>query len=175
MMNQLANYKVINFKFCIPREGSFGLRFVLFFAYPPKDGSASFSFWSLLADFLPSCPLHNFGRRARLLLTILMSGGLPLLPSPLGEGWGVRCFSQDAKFSRIGSEQKLSQASVNCILQDSKGLMWFGTQDGLNRYDGYDMKVFKNDPSDTNSLSGNWIDCLYEDRQGVIWVGTRGG
>ena len=86
-------------------------------------------------------------------------------------------FSQDVKFTRIGSDQGLSQASVNCILQDSKGYMWFGTQDGLNKYNGYDndMIVYKHDPLDTNSLSSNWIDCLFEDSKGLIWVGTRGG
>ncbi|MBI4930312.1 MAG: SpoIIE family protein phosphatase [Bacteroidetes bacterium] len=85
------------------------------------------------------------------------------------------CFSQDVKFSRIGSDEGLSQASVNCILQDSKGYMWFGTQDGLNKYNGYEMIVYKNDPSDSNSLSSNYIECLYEDRKGTIWIGTSGG
>ncbi len=86
-------------------------------------------------------------------------------------------FSQDIKFTRIGSGQGLSQASVNCILQDSKGFMWFGTQDGLNKFNGYsnDMLVYKHDPADSNSLSSNYIESLYEDKSGVIWVGTRGG
>ena len=87
----------------------------------------------------------------------------------------VFCISQDVKFTRIGSEQGLSQASVNCILQDKKGYMWFGTQDGLNKYDGYGMIVYKHDASDSNSLSSNYIECLYEDKEGVIWVGTRDG
>ena len=85
------------------------------------------------------------------------------------------CFSQDVKFTHISAEQGLSQASVNCILEDSKGYMWFGTQDGLNKYNGYEMVVYKHDPSDSNSLSGNYIECLYEDSKGIIWVGTRGG
>ncbi|MBI3502936.1 MAG: SpoIIE family protein phosphatase [Bacteroidetes bacterium] len=84
-------------------------------------------------------------------------------------------FSQDAKFSRIGAEKGLSQASVKCILQDSKGYMWFGTGDGLNRYDGYEMKIFRNNPSDTNSLSDNNIECLVEDSKGILWIGTHGG
>ena len=84
-------------------------------------------------------------------------------------------FSQDAKFTHIGGEKGLSQASVNCILQDSKGYIWFGTADGLNRYDGYEMKVFRNNPFDTNSLTENNIECLYEDIKGTIWIGTHGG
>jgi len=89
--------------------------------------------------------------------------------------FSVFCSSQDIKFTRIGSDQGLSQASVNCILQDKKGYMWFGTQDGLNKYDGYGMIVYKHDASDTNSLSSNYIECLFEDSKGVIWVGTREG
>ena len=87
----------------------------------------------------------------------------------------IPSFSQDVKFTRIGSEQGLSQASVNCILQDKKGYLWFGTQDGLNKYDGYGMVVYKHDASDTNSLSDNWIEYLYEDSKGIIWVGTHDG
>src|ERR1051326_170162 len=87
----------------------------------------------------------------------------------------VEVFSQEAKFTRIGADKGLSQASVKCILQDSKGYMWFGTGDGLNRYDGYEMKVFRNNPSDTNSLSENNIECLFEDSKGIIWIGTHGG
>ncbi|MFH1005744.1 MAG: two-component regulator propeller domain-containing protein [Bacteroidota bacterium] len=84
-------------------------------------------------------------------------------------------FSQDVKFSRIGSELGLSQQTVNCIMQDSKGYMWFGTQDGLNRFNGYEMTVFKHNPSDSNSISNNYVECLYEDKKGNIWIGTRGG
>lgn len=84
-------------------------------------------------------------------------------------------FGQDLKFTRIGSDQGLSQASVICILQDSRGFMWFGTQDGLNRYNGYEMAVYKHDASDSTSISHNYIECLYEDQAGTIWIGTRGG
>ncbi len=89
--------------------------------------------------------------------------------------FSVTAFSQDAKFSRIDAGKGLSQASVKCILQDSKGYMWFGTGDGLNRYDGYEMKIFRNNPSDTNSLSENNIECLFEDSKGILWIGTHGG
>lgn len=68
--------------------------------------------------------------------------------------------------------QGLSQGTVNCILQDAQGFMWFGTQDGLNRYDGYDMKVFKRDPADPKSLNDNFIVFLGEDSTRTLWVGT---
>jgi len=79
------------------------------------------------------------------------------------------------KFDHLSLEHGLSQSVVTTMLQDSKGFMWFGTQDGLNRYDGYDFKVYKNDPEDPNSLSINYILSLLEDSEGNLWVGTNGG
>ncbi|MCP4151607.1 MAG: histidine kinase, partial [bacterium] len=76
---------------------------------------------------------------------------------------------------QISIEEGLSQESIFCILQDRKGFMWFGTKDGLNRYDGYTFKVYKHDPQDPDSLSGNFVMALHEDHSGVLWVGTVGG
>jgi ligand-binding sensor domain-containing protein/serine phosphatase RsbU (regulator of sigma subunit) len=72
-------------------------------------------------------------------------------------------------------EDGMSQTSVNCIIQDSQGFLWVGTQDGLNKFDGYSFRVFKNEPSDTNSLSNNFINCIYEDLDGNLWIGTNLG
>jgi ligand-binding sensor domain-containing protein/serine phosphatase RsbU (regulator of sigma subunit) len=83
--------------------------------------------------------------------------------------------AQELKFYHIGTKQGLSQVVVNCILKDKRGFMWFGTQDGLNRYDGYTMVVYRHDPDDRNSLSDNFINCLYEDTDGTIWIGTSVG
>lgn len=69
----------------------------------------------------------------------------------------------------------LSHNKVNCVLQDQKGFLWFGTEDGLNRYDGRFFTVFRNDPGNTASLSGNIINDLYEDKDGVIWIATKDG
>jgi ligand-binding sensor domain-containing protein/signal transduction histidine kinase len=79
------------------------------------------------------------------------------------------------KFDQLSVEQGLSQSSVHAILQDHLGFMWFGTLDGLNRYDGYDIRVYKHDPEDPSSLSDNMIQALYEDRGGVLWIGTSAG
>lgn len=84
-------------------------------------------------------------------------------------------FAQELKFSHITADQGLSMGVVNCILQDSRGFMWLGTQDGLNRYDGYNVTIFKNNPVDTNSLSNNFIYSLFEDKEGILWIGTNGG
>ena len=77
--------------------------------------------------------------------------------------------------SYLGIEQGLSNNSVRCIYQDKKGFMWFGTYDGLNRYDGYTFKVFRNNFTDPGSLVNNWINAIDEDANGNIWIGTRQG
>lgn len=78
-------------------------------------------------------------------------------------------------FHHITVDDGLSQSSVTCMLQDKKGFMWFGTQDGLNRYDGYNIKVFKNNPTDSASLINNFIFSLFEDSSGTLYVETQGG
>jgi PAS domain S-box-containing protein len=79
------------------------------------------------------------------------------------------------QFERISTESGLSQSSILCMLQDSKGFLWFGTYAGLNRYDGYQFKVYKNEIENPNSLSQNNVECIFEDRFGVLWVGTEDG
>ncbi len=79
------------------------------------------------------------------------------------------------QFEKISTEQGLSQSVVLSILQDREGFMWFGTQDGLNRYDGFNMEVFRYIPEDTGSISDNFIQTLFEDNDGILWIGTRMG
>lgn len=75
------------------------------------------------------------------------------------------------RFTQIGLDQGLSQSTVYAITQDAQGFMWFGTQEGLNRYDGYSIKVFKH-TTDPNSLSDNSTLCLLSDSRGDLWIGT---
>ena len=98
-----------------------------------------------------------------LVLCFLLAGGLG--PS----------FSQSFYFRHYQVEQGLSNNAAISCLQDKKGFTWFGTKDGLNRFDGYTFKIFRNNPSDSNSLGSNFVHCLYEDKQGVLWVGTESG
>lgn len=79
------------------------------------------------------------------------------------------------KFEHLNSESGLSQSTVNAIVQDEKGFLWFGTEDGLNRFDGYNFKVYYPDQKNPNSLSHNFILSLFEDSDGILWVGTNGG
>mgnify|MGYP000366939214 CR=1 FL=1 len=78
-------------------------------------------------------------------------------------------------FDRISTDQGLSQSTVTAICRDARGFMWFGTYDGLNRYDGYRFRVFKHDPNNPASISQSNITDIYEDRAGNLWIGTLGG
>lgn len=78
-------------------------------------------------------------------------------------------------FKNITIEEGLSQSTVETMIQDSKGYLWFGTNDGLNRYNGYEFKIYKNNKNSKNSLVSNYIIDIKEDNQGNIWVGTPGG
>ncbi|HKZ37376.1 MAG TPA: two-component regulator propeller domain-containing protein [Chryseolinea sp.] len=79
------------------------------------------------------------------------------------------------KFEHIGTTEGLSQGSINCTLQDSRGFLWFGTRDGLNKYDGYKFTVYRNDPGNVHSLSNNSVRDIVEDSSGNLWIGTLGG
>ncbi|MEZ4826756.1 MAG: two-component regulator propeller domain-containing protein [Bacteroidia bacterium] len=83
--------------------------------------------------------------------------------------------AQDFTVRTIGLSEGLSQSSINAIVQDDQGFLWFATQDGLNRYDGYEFEVMKNEPFDTGSLSHNHITALYFDARGNLWAGTTSG
>ena len=78
------------------------------------------------------------------------------------------------RFEQITTEDGLSQSTINDILQDSRGFLWFATEDGLNRYDGYEFKVYRNDSYDPFSISGNQISSILEADDGSIWIGTKG-
>lgn len=75
-------------------------------------------------------------------------------------------------FEQISIEHGLSQSIVYCILQDQKGFLWFGTEDGLNKFDGYNFTILRHDPHQANSLSYNEIRAMYEDSSGALWIGT---
>ncbi|MDB5025944.1 MAG: response regulator [Mucilaginibacter sp.] len=99
-------------------------------------------------------------------LTILLGSLLPLF-----------CSAQklSLNFEHFGTKEGLSQVNVNCIIQDSRGFMWIGSRNGLNRYDGYKFITYRYAPQDENSLSNNMITDLVEDTGGNIWVATANG
>ncbi|SHJ85679.1 Signal transduction histidine kinase [Maribacter aquivivus] len=79
------------------------------------------------------------------------------------------------KFEHLNTENGLSQSDVNAIFQDDNGFMWFGTHDGLNRYDGYNFTLFKPNPKNQYSISSNLIWKIIDDEKGNLWIGTTGG
>lgn len=81
----------------------------------------------------------------------------------------------DISFQHLTSSNGLSANTVFCITQDSRGFLWVGTYEGLNRFDGNTFKIFTHDPDDLSSLSANTIYAIQEDRQGDLWIGTYPG
>ena len=79
------------------------------------------------------------------------------------------------RFEHLPPAAGLSQGSVNCVLQDRRGFLWIGTQDGLNRYDGYECLVFRADPDDPRALADGFVRCRAEDADGSLWVGPESG
>jgi signal transduction histidine kinase/ligand-binding sensor domain-containing protein len=91
--------------------------------------------------------------------------GRDIVRLPIVEG-------RDIRFRRLSNPQNLSQVRVESIVQDTQGFMWFGTSNGLNRYDGYKFKVFKHEPGNPKSLSGVYVYSSFKDHSGNLWVGT---
>jgi ligand-binding sensor domain-containing protein/signal transduction histidine kinase len=83
--------------------------------------------------------------------------------------------TEAVRFEKLSIEQGLSQSSVTAICQDRRGFLWFGTYAGINRYDGYDFRIFRHDPDDSTSLIQNVIKDVKEDRTGALWIATDGG
>ena len=83
--------------------------------------------------------------------------------------------NQSLNFKHFSLSEGLSQSSVLCILQDSKGFIWFGTRDGLNKYDGHSFKTYRYDQKDKSSISNSFIKTIFEDEIGNIWIGTNNG
>src|SRR5215510_1011285 len=83
--------------------------------------------------------------------------------------------AQSYYFTHYQVENGLSNNAVICTLQDHNGFLWFGTKDGLDRFDGYSFKIFRNNPDEVNSIGSNFIHTLYIDPSGIMWVGTEKG
>ena len=78
----------------------------------------------------------------------------------------------DLRFNQLHPPQDQLQDEVNRIVQDDQGFMWFGTSDGLRRYDGYGFRAYRHNPKDPNSISGSTVYSLFKDRSGRLWVGS---
>lgn len=120
-------------------------------------------------DMNPFSLSHNSDRPgARLAVSV---GLLVLLAGSGPDG----AAAQKLQFRHITPNDGLAGSRVHDILQDSRGFMWFGTANGLNRFDGYQATVYRRERNNPHSLSNGEITDLYEDREGTLWVATRGG
>ncbi len=87
----------------------------------------------------------------------------------------VEAQQPDINFKHIKNEDGLSNSTVEAIFQDSRGFVWFGTRDGLNRFDGHQVQVYRQNPADSNSICDNYITSITEDKQKNLWIGTING
>lgn len=87
----------------------------------------------------------------------------------------ISCGAQDIAFEHFGINDGLSQNTVSAIHQDSRGFMWFGTRDGLNKYDGYQFTVYKRNLENKNCISANDIKAIVEDDSANLWIATWSG
>ncbi|WP_229451953.1 two-component regulator propeller domain-containing protein [Massilia niastensis] len=97
------------------------------------------------------------------LLLALAAGARAVTPEPT------------LRFEHLSVQQGLAQESVQTVVQDRDGFMWFGTQSGLSRFDGYRFINYRNEIGNPKSLANNWVRVLYVDRHGTLWLGTDGG
>ena len=88
---------------------------------------------------------------------------------------GIPASAQQVNFKHYSVKEGISQSVIICIFQDTEGFIWFGTQYGLNKFDGYAFEKYLNDPDDSTTISSNWIYAITEDISGCIWIGTKRG
>jgi signal transduction histidine kinase/ligand-binding sensor domain-containing protein/CheY-like chemotaxis protein len=124
---------------------------------------------SRIASFaaLPSTPLPALPSLLKTLAALGLAGCVALC--------AVAAPPRTLRFEQLNVEDGLAQESVLAIAQDRQGFMWFGSQAGLSRYDGYRVTVYRNIVSDRRSLAENWVGVLHIDPRGRMWVGTDGG
>jgi len=125
---------------------------------------------------MPSQRLHSARRlalfRRGVLAAFLLTLGRFIQAAPIPDSLALPAVDHtDLRFSRLSTEDGLSQTRVTQIVQDNRGFLWFGTQFGLNRFDGYRFKVFVRNPEAQDSLAGVFISALFKDRDGKLWVG----
>lgn len=105
-------------------------------------------------------------RSIRKILLLLLSWSLHLV---------ISCHASPFYFKHYQVQDGLSNNTIRCCVQDAQGFMWFGSRDGLNRFDGYSFRVFRNDSDFPSSIGNNMINSLAIDRNGNLWVGTNKG
>ena len=111
--------------------------------------------------------MTGFFRRGAFVLTALSASVMFQAP--------IHAETRPIRFNQLSLEHGLSQSTVLCMFQDSRGFIWIGTEDGLNRYDGFKFTIYKHDPSDVESLGHDAVWGIDEDDSGNLWLATSGG
>jgi len=116
-------------------------------------------------------------RNSCIAILMLLFAVLPVVGTAQADQTGSTSLPPNTplRFTSLSLEQGISQSVVNVIYQDSVGYLWFGTQDGLNRYDGYHFTIFRPDPDNPTALSDRYILSIIEDSHGSLWIGTVTG
>lgn len=116
-----------------------------------------------------NCDLHHLSLKD---ILSLISLSIVLLVSSSAS---AQLLPENLRFKEIGLQQGLSQIAVLTVAQDQQGFVWFGTVEGLNRYDGMEIKVYKHNATDTTSISANYIFHICPSAKGGLWLGTTKG
>jgi signal transduction histidine kinase/ligand-binding sensor domain-containing protein/CheY-like chemotaxis protein len=90
-------------------------------------------------------------------------------------GTGINAQNQQLVFERLSTQKWMYQSNITCHTQDADGYIWFGTSNGLFRFDGYSVKEFNHDPHNANSIAHNNVNTIHAGRDGKLWIGTWGG
>lgn len=129
--------------------------------------------WRMTHRFFSSAINGEYGKVFHIALILLF---LCLLVFSAADSFASSFYKQEnLTFDRLGTEDGLSQAVVNTIVQDKYGFIWVGTQEGLNRYDGYSFETYFKNRDYPEALSDDWISDLLVDREGNLWIATGGG
>lgn len=128
-----------------------------------------------------ACSTRVATTRRRLFAALVLLGSADWLPAaqsspaPASPALSQPNLERKLRFEHLTIDDGLSQGMIYAISQDRQGYMWFGTADGLNRYDGHRFTIFRYDPFDSTSISDNTVTAIHEDRCGRLWLGTGNG
>ena len=130
----------------------------------------------LFLTFLPACQFQPSNKEPTPTDTITqLAAADPTPQTNLKFRYSNNQPPPSVRFEHLSVEDGLAHSEVWAIAQDHLGFLWFGTQNGLSKYDGYSFKTYRHDPNDDSSLSDNYITSLFVDSEGMLWAGTLDG
>ncbi len=159
----------------VPEQSSFSaLPDCLLMNLPCFTGTSFSHCRKRVLPYLPSGSLNRWDTEKAVLMRVLIILILILLPGSVLLSKG-QVLKQPGRLLPLANSNSLSNNRVYSIVQDKQGYMWFGTEEGLNRYNGQSTTVFRFRPGDPGSLHSNFISRMLVDQRGFIWIGSNGG